>query len=286
MPQAAKRPSHARKKKRAAPYRAPAAADDTAGQPAGAAKTAAKAAQKNALASNPKTSTEYVVRDAQWVAQPSTSGTRQGTAFRQPSSARAGKPSDDVRRRAAAKAMAPVDGKTALPNQGKRASGERSSSSRDAAASLATDSKRVRPALQNAGRAVAEVTAARKDEDAAKAQLDAHNNRAITRRAALDTSHSLRDERERLEAEPAARRNLREEKEGDIMHMLESPLEAFDQDALWQLVMHEFAMDCHDETLMARWATASERSPRRYATKMSYLVSVACMSSMHCMTPT
>ena len=196
MPQAAKRPSHARKKKRAAPYRAPAAADDTAGQPAGAAKTAAKAAQKNALASNPKTSTEYVVRDAQWVAQPSTSGTRQGTAFRQPSSARAGKPSDDVRRRAAAKAMAPVDGKTALPNQGKRASGERSSSSRDAAASLATDSKRVRPALQNAGRAVAEVTAARKDEDAAKAQLDAHNNRAITRRAALDNSHSLRDERE------------------------------------------------------------------------------------------
>ena len=97
-----------------------------------------------------------------------------------------------------------------------------------------------------------EAANARAEEQSAREALDRLDSRVQTRRSALETSAVLRAERERLAFEIDEREEQRAAKEAEILEMLENPLDAFDEDAVWQLAMHEFALDCRDETLTGR----------------------------------
>ena len=118
----------------------------------------------------------------------------------------------------------------------------------------ADEPKRARkapPTPLNAARTAAEAAAAASEAEAKAAALAALQVGVQTRRTAIGAEQRMRDDRARIERELDGFRSLRREKEADLLELLSNPLQAWDQDAFWQLAMCEFVLDIDDEDAAA-----------------------------------
>jgi hypothetical protein len=93
-----------------------------------------------------------------------------------------------------------------------------------------------------AGGAAAEVAAAVNQQTATEMELEQLGAGVHTRAARERLEEEMRPMRKRLERELREQLLLRREKEEGLLALLSDPLEAWDEDAFWQLAMCEFAI--------------------------------------------